>query len=383
MTAFIALLYLLVVPYLAIMLLIVAGLLRPYRRPYSRRTPSVSVVVPAHNEAAAIADTLASLAAQRYDGPLEFVIVDDRSTDGTAEIIARFVTRDVRFKLIRVGEPSQQLAPKVNAVNAGIQYAQGEIILTTDADCRLHPGWVAGMVSHFKDDVVMVVGHVETTRPGEGSLLQRLESVDWLSLLLTSQALLQFGWAFSGSANNQAYRRSAFDAVGGFGPWGRAPSGDEDLLMQRLRRQGRIIFALTNETRVLTKSMPSLAALLKQRWRWVSRYRYWRHYQPVFLAGIFALGAQSIALSLATLLSPLFPALPFHVALLWGAKLAIEYAGMYLATERFERRDLWGWPVVLWALLHPFFVAIVVVMALLHSGEWRAGKPSSRHLASD
>lgn len=373
-----ALLYLAVVPYLALMLLVIGGLLKPYRRPYSPRTPPVSVVVPAHNEVATLDDTLASLAAQRYDGALEFIIVDDRSSDGTAALVETWVRRDTRFRLVRVEQPHPHLSPKVNAVRVGIAQATGEIILTTDADCRHHPDWAADMVSHFEDDVVMVVGHVETTRPDDGSsLLQRLESTDWLSLLLTSYALLQHGFAFAGSANNQAYRRSAFDAAGGFGAAGCAPSGDEDLLMQRLGRYGRVVFALKPTTRVLTRPMPNLAALIRQRQRWVSRYRYARFYSPAFLAGIYTLGFQSLVLSLAVLLSPLFPTLLPHVALLWAVKLAIEYTGMYLATRRFDRRDLWGWPVVMWALAHPFFIALVVMLALVRPSEWRAELPAA------
>src|SRR5690606_30176676 len=174
--AWIVLLYLVGVPYLGLMSLVVLGMLRrpPGRGP--RGALSVSVVIPAHDEERNLAANLASLADQRYAGPLEFVIVDDRSTDGTRAIVERFAARDPRFRLAVVREPSRRLSPKVNAVERGIQVSRGEIVLASDADCRYPPGWVDAMVSYFAPDVAMVVGYVETSRKGAArSWLRRFE----------------------------------------------------------------------------------------------------------------------------------------------------------------------------------------------------------------
>lgn len=380
MTLFLILLYALVIPYIGLLVLMIAGLLHPEARPVSQAKPSVSVIIPAHNEEGRIAATLASLATQRYEGGLEFVIVSDRSTDTTAGIVRRFAARDPRFKLVQVTQASKRLAPKVNAVNTGIQNSRGEIILTSDADCRYDPSWVTGMVSTFAPGVAMVVGCVESGRTGGATPLQRFEAVDWLSLMLVAIAFTRFGWAFAGSANNQAYRRSAFEAIGGFGASGRCPSGDEDLLIQRMgrRQKGRIVFALAPQTRVLTRPMPSLAALLAQRRRWVSRYRHMRYYHPVFLAGILVLGLRSVVLSSAILLSIALPPLAPYVFTLWGAELLVEWGGMHLGESLLGRRDLWGLPTLLWSLLHPFFIATVALWAAVRSGEWRAGTSEIR-----
>lgn len=380
-TGFIILLYALVVPYIGLMLMVFVGILVPKGRRRSAATPSVSVIIPAHNEEAKLTATLHSLSEQRYEGALEFVIVNDRSHDATPRIIDSFAAQDARFRRVDVTLPSRRLSPKVNAVDCGIRASTGKIILTSDADCQYPQGWVHGMVSHFTSDVAMVVGYVESTRAGESStLLHLFESTDWLSLMLTSMALTHFGWKFASSANNQGYRRSAFERIGGFGAPGRAPSGDEDLLTQRMGRlqEGRIVFASSPETRVLTQPMPTLSALLNQRRRWASRYRHVLHYHPAFLASIAALGFGSAVLSVAIMLSLLNPALLPWVVGLWAVKLAIEWSGMYVGTGLLGRRDLWGVPVLLWAPLHPFFIGTIAMMALLRSGEWRAGAHSYR-----
>jgi cellulose synthase/poly-beta-1,6-N-acetylglucosamine synthase-like glycosyltransferase len=377
LTPFLILLYTLVIPYIGLLVLMIVGLLRPEKRPVSHEAPSVSVIIPARNEADRIAETLVSLAAQRYAGRLEFILVSDRSTDATGQIMARFAARDPRFKLVQVTQASRRFSPKVNAVNTGIQRSRGEIILTSDADCRYHPDWVTGMVSYFAPDVAMVVGCVES---GRATPLQRFEAVDWLSLMLIAIAFARFGWAFAGSANNQAYRRSAFKAIGGFGASGSCPSGDEDLLIQRMgrRQAGRVVFALAPEARVLTRPMPNLAALLAQRRRWVSRYRHMRYYHPVFLAGILILGLRSVVLSAAILLSVIFPPLAPYVFSLWGAELLVEWVGMHLGENLLGRRDLWGLPTLLWSLLHPFFIATVALWATVRSGEWLADASEAR-----
>ena len=381
MTFFIIALYALVLPYIGLLLLVLVGLLRRNARPESTETPTVSVVIPAHNEEGKLAATLASLGRQRYVGSVEFVIVNDRSTDATEAIIRRFAERDGRFRLVNVYQPSRRLSPKVNAVDTGIGISSGEIILTSDADCRYPETWVAGMVSHFAPDVAMVVGYVESTRPFDGAnAVQRFESTDWLSLMMTSMALTHFGWKFASSANNQGYRRSAFQAIGGFGASGRAPSGDEDLLTQRMGRlqEGRVVFASAPEIRVYTEPMPGLYALLNQRRRWVSRYKHIMHYHPGFFLAISVLGAQSVVLSLGIMLAFFVPALMPWVFGLWGAKLAVEIFGMHVGERLMGRRDLGGLTTVTWAVLHPFFIATVALWAALKSGEWRAGAQSYR-----
>ena len=381
MILFLVLLYALVLPYIGLMLMVVVGMFRSQKRPVSHETPPVSVIIPAHNEEKKLGATLASLKEQRYAGELEFVIVNDRSVDTTEQIIQSFVDSDARFKLINVTEPSKRLAPKVNAVNHGINNSTGEIIVASDADCEYPNNWVAGMVSHFEPDVAMVVGYVESTRYGESNnWVERFESTDWLSLMLTSKSLTHFGWKFASSANNQAYRRSAFEAVDGFGSSGRAPSGDEDLLTQRMGRlpDMRVVFASSPETRVLTKPMSSFRALLNQRRRWVSRYHHVMHYHPAFMVSIACLGFQSVFLSIGIILSLFIHALAPWVFGLWALKLAVEFYGMYIGTGQMDRRDLWGRTTVLWALLHPFFIGTVVIWSFLKSGEWRAGANSYR-----
>lgn len=387
-------LVLLAVPLVAAQAWVIVGMFRPDEptrrgrgsRPepaapwrLSSPTPSVSVVLPAHDEEARLPRTLESLAGLDYPGPIEFVVVDDRSTDATAAVARRYASSDPRFRLVRVTEPSRRYAPKVNAVMAGVAAARGEVIVTTDADCSFSPGWVSALVRRFTPGVVMVCGFVETLPPAQLSrrtpFWRLFEAADWFSLMLVSRSLLRHGYAFASSANNQAYLRQAFEAAGGFGATARAPSGDEDLLAQRLGALpgARVVFTAAPEARAVTASAGGPLRFLRQRSRWVSRYRHAVHYRLAFLLGLSVLGFESLAVVAATLAAPFAPGLVPVLVACYATQTAAMVLGMSVGARQLGRPYLGGVTALAWALLHPWLIATAVLWSWVAPADWRAG----------
>jgi glycosyltransferase involved in cell wall biosynthesis len=112
------------------------------------RPASVSVVVPAYNAAATLGDQLDALATQRYDGDWELVVVDNGSSDGTAELARRHRRRFPGFTLVDGGSQRGHSVPR----NAGARAARGELLAYCDADDIVAPGWLAAMAeaaSHY------------------------------------------------------------------------------------------------------------------------------------------------------------------------------------------------------------------------------------------
>jgi glycosyltransferase involved in cell wall biosynthesis len=115
--------------------------------------PFVSIVIPAYNEAARLPTTLAQLGQFLQDEPYsaEIVIVDDGSSDGTADILQELVTKRPEVRMIRFGYNAGQTA----ALDAGFKWARGQVVVTLDADQQNDPGDIPHILETLKDyDVV-------------------------------------------------------------------------------------------------------------------------------------------------------------------------------------------------------------------------------------
>lgn len=99
-----------------------------------------TVVVPVHNGALTLPEQLQALSSQNFDGGLDFVIVDNASTDDTAAIVLDAARRDERFRLVVEPKPGAN-----HARNAGLRAARFEAVLLCDADDVVDTGWVTAL----------------------------------------------------------------------------------------------------------------------------------------------------------------------------------------------------------------------------------------------
>lgn len=141
-----------------------------------RVLPLVSVIVPVFNGASGLRQALAGLEAQDWQA-LEVLIVDDGSTDASAEIAEDFARRDPRFQLIRLDE-NQGAYP---ARNVGMARARGNFITVHDADDWSHPAKIAAQVQALIDDPDLVASVSHWLRAGSdlGMTLWRIEN-SWI-----------------------------------------------------------------------------------------------------------------------------------------------------------------------------------------------------------
>jgi len=112
--------------------------------------PRISITLPVYNEAAVIAGTLEQILEVEYPGPCQVLVVSDASTDGTDDIVRRFMARGV--DLLRV--PHRQ--GKTAAENAARPYLTGDVIVNTDASVRIHPEAVRNLVAALADPSIGV-----------------------------------------------------------------------------------------------------------------------------------------------------------------------------------------------------------------------------------
>jgi cellulose synthase/poly-beta-1,6-N-acetylglucosamine synthase-like glycosyltransferase len=307
----------------------------------STARPSVSVIVAARDEQENIGHCLSDLTRQTYPADrYEVVVVDDRSGDRTGEIVRAFGKRHGNVRLVRVDQCPPGVSPKKHAVKCGIEASRGEIILSTDADCTMAPEWIEGMLRMFEPDVGLVVGLVEYDPEGVShSFWQGLQALDFLSISFCAAGGIGMGWAVNANANNLAYRRAAFEEVGGFRDVAHLVSGDDDLLVQQINTltDWKIRYAISKETFVRTSPERTLKGFVHQRIRWASKGL---HHRPSL---IFFLGSAFLFFLL------LFFGVPFSLAngaffsvpvLCWIAKGTFELLVLAKGCSVFGRKRM-------------------------------------------
>jgi 1,2-diacylglycerol 3-beta-glucosyltransferase len=184
----------------------------PVDRSYA---PTVTIVIAARNEEENIGRCLESIAALTYPPRLlEVVVVDDRSTDATANIITTYVERYPHFRQLTAIPGTGQLRGKTNAVTQGIEASTGEIILFTDADCTVPSGWVEETVKYYTSPSIGIVAGFTALRPDNA--FASMQALDWFVLFSVAAATVRLRYPVTAVGNNLSVRRSAYDAVGGY-----------------------------------------------------------------------------------------------------------------------------------------------------------------------
>jgi len=125
--------------------------------------PSLSVLIPARNEAAAIGACVRSLLAQNYPGSLEILVLDDHSADNTATLAREAAGGDDRVRVLAGGELLPGWKGKPNALRQLAGEATGDLLLLTDADCTFYPGSLAATVRHRESvgaDCLSLIPHL-------------------------------------------------------------------------------------------------------------------------------------------------------------------------------------------------------------------------------
>ncbi|MFF2328443.1 MULTISPECIES: bifunctional polysaccharide deacetylase/glycosyltransferase family 2 protein [unclassified Streptomyces] len=233
-------------------------------------TEPVSVIVPAYNEKECIANTLNSLAASTH--PIEIIVVDDGSTDNTAEIAESLGLPNVR--VVR-----QENAGKSAALNNGVRQARYDIVVMMDGDTVFEPDTVHRLVQPFGDaEVGAVAGNAKV---GNRNTLigawQHIEYVMGFNLDRRMYDLLRCMPTIPGAIG--AFRREAVLAVGGMSEDTLAE--DTDITIALHRAGWRVVYA--EHARAWTEAPASLGQLWRQRYRWSygTMQALWKHRRSV------------------------------------------------------------------------------------------------------
>ncbi|MFJ4965349.1 Poly-beta-1,6-N-acetyl-D-glucosamine synthase [Streptomyces sp. ADI96-02] len=339
-------------------------------------TGPVTVLVPAHNEEAGITGTVCSLLAST-GVDLQIVVVDDGSTDGTAQAVARLA--DPRVTLVR--RPN---TGKPGALNTGLAHARHDVVVMVDADTVLEPDAVRRLVQPLAHPAVGAVSG-NTKVGNRGHLLgkwQHLEYVLGFNLDRRMFEVLECMPTVPGAIG--AFRRDALLGVGGVSDDTLAE--DTDLTMALWRAGWRVVY---EESAVAWTEVPDTwSQLWRQRYRWCygtlqSMWKHRRAVRELGTAGRFGRRGLSYLALFQVLLPLLAPVVdvfalygvcfrdPGEAIVVWLAFLVVQMAtagyALWLDGERL--RALWSLPLQMFVYRQMLYLVVLhsVMTALLGS----------------
>jgi len=357
----------------------------------------ISVIIAARNEEENISALLKSVTRQSYHGDLtEIIVVDDHSTDRTAEIVRHFPS----VKLVQLtDDPGNSYKKK--AIEAGIAASTGDLIVTTDADCIAPTVWLETIAKcKAKTNAVLIVAPVsfipinKTTPSGvvepanvviikpedvelmefgsnaNNTILSGFQQLDFLVLQGITGASVYKGIHSMCNGANFAYDKNVFYEVKGFEGIDDIASGDDMLLMHKVGKKypSDITYLYSQNAIVYTQPMKTWSAFLNQRIRWASKatyYKDWRIFSVLLLVYLF---------NLSFLL--LFVAGFFNfdywiwLAGLWAAKTLIEIPFVNSVARFFGKQNLIVW-FFFFQPLHIIYTIISGLFGQFGKYEWK------------
>lgn len=231
-------------------------LLYPEKEKYGEISPDISIIMPAHNEGAIIESTIKSVLDAEYSGKREIIVINDGSTDQTAEIVKRLSAKDERIHLYETNHVG-----KAKAINKGVKKATNEIVVVLDADSLLDSGALVKIVMPFSDKGV----------GGVSGIIRAIQTNNPLTWFQDLEYIVTSGWRYTCNRLNSTYifpgfaafRKRALLGVGGFSS--DTLSEDFEIGLRLIKEDYTLVMSWAT---IYTKVPGTISGLVKQRIRW-------------------------------------------------------------------------------------------------------------------
>ncbi|AMQ00642.1 glycosyl transferase [Pedobacter cryoconitis] len=367
---------LIVVSYLSafltlIYLLVVAGFIRgwhkliPFKYKQTKGSTAVSIIVAARNEADNIHRTLEALLAQDYNKALtEIIFIDDHSTDNTAEIVRSYAASGV--KLISLKESQALNSYKKKAIQTAIGQSTGDLIITTDADCRMGTAWLTTIIAFYEEKRYKMISS-PVAYDEEKSFFERAQSLEFLYLIGLGASTIGNKKPSTCNGANLAYEKAAFYEVGGFQGIDDLASGDDELLLHKIaaRYDNHIGFLRSRDAMVYTHAKPNLGEFLQQRKRWASKSTRYKN-KSIIVLGVF-IWFFNVSILLNLLIGLFFFGFLKIALIQLLLKIIIEFIFLLDVTKFAKRRSL----MVLLPVLNVLHVLYIIYIGIAgNSGKY-------------
>lgn len=328
----------------------------------SKPQTKFSIVVPFRNEAENLPGLLYSFSQLNYPRELfEVVFINDDSDDNF-----RFQILDFRFQIVNNERKSN--SPKKDAITTAMQIAKNDWIITTDADCFVHPDWLSTFDNFIqKTNCEMIAGAV--SYDAEGSFLHQFQQMDLMSLQGATIGSFGIGKPFMCNGANFGYTKKLFADLNGFEGNTGIASGDDVFLLQKAIRQfpEKVQYLKSFSAIVFTKPLNDWKSLFYQRVRWASKSSSYESGFGKVLALVVFAGNLAIVVSFFLTLFSMFSFWNWY--LLFALKIFVDFILLYQTGKFIQPRMIRHF--VFSNLLYPFFSTAVAFYSLFGKYEWK------------
>jgi cellulose synthase/poly-beta-1,6-N-acetylglucosamine synthase-like glycosyltransferase len=316
----------------------------------------VSVLIAARNEEDGIKYTIEDILAQDFPANLmELIIVDDHSTDRTADIILSYANRGVI--LIKLNEDEPLNSYKKKAISEAIKISTGELMVATDADCRMGKNWLRTIVSMYEKDHAKLVSS-PVVYYEERTVFEDMQTLDFLFLIGLGASSIGNKMPSTCNGANLAYRKDVFFELGGFSGIDDLASGDDELFLHKVasRYPDSISFCKSSEAIVYTHARHNLKDFIAQRKRWASKATKYKEKRIVAL-GIF-IWLANVFFCLNVFMG-LFDPSYWYIAILTFALKVISELVFLIPVARFAKRSELLLYVPILSLVHVLYIIYI------------------------
>lgn len=345
------------IPYLIILLRIYRSILKikPWI-PDHNKPQFISIITACRNEENNLPVLLGDISAQDYPpGMYEVIVIDDNSSDSTFRTASDFKGIS-NLKVIKNNGTGKKAA-----IRTGTGIAEGNLVITVDADCRIKKKWLMTIASfHFIEKADMIICPV---LPDEGrGFFNRFQELEFMSLQGITAGSAAAGDPLMCNGANLSFTMESFDRYGR-DLHDELISGDDVFLLHNMKREkgNKILWLESEDAAVTTAGMPSLMLFLSQRARWISKAGAYRD-NSTKIAALATLAA--IILQLGTLMAGIWDTAFLAVsAAAFMIKSVPDYLILKNRTMRYGRYSLMKWFIPS-QLIYPFYVIAVIFYLL-------------------
>lgn len=243
----------------------------------------VSVIICAHNEAENLKKYLPAILNQKYSN-FEVLVVNDGSTDATAQVLADFQSKYSILKIITIRPEEKIHLGKKYALDLGIQQAKNPYLLLTDADCQVvSENWISKMMQYFNSETEMILGiapyHSKET------FLSKMVNYETTMTMVQYISYALWGMPYMGVGRNLAYTKNLYEKVGGIKGHLDIISGDDDLFVQSATKYTRVAICMEKETFMYSEAPENFKNWWNQKTRHYSTGGYYPWWQKLLLGG--------------------------------------------------------------------------------------------------